>query len=161
MEATQSHPGPMRTFRLARGTILLVVAYAVVSALGFGLFLVISAVLESSPWAAVEIRDNRGWQLTAKVLPLLNLIVWTASAVVYFRRFESISWRSALELAGYWFAIVVIIDYLAFVLPRHSLSADANGFYLGQGLWIYLTHAAVFAGPLLGRFLTPSRAADA
>lgn len=124
------------------------IAYIGVSTLGFGLYLVISKVRGTSPWDEVEIRENKSYQLTNRWLPLLNLVIWTLAAWYYFSNVDP-SWANIYALAAIWLAAVVVIDYVAFVLIKHPLSADHRGFYLGQGIWIYLTYLAVFTAPII------------
>lgn len=106
------------------------IAYVGVSTLGFGLYLIISKVRGTSPWDEVEIRENKSYQLTNRWLPLLNLMVWTLAAWCYFSNVEP-SWPNVYVLSAVWLVAAIIVDYVAFVLIKHPLSADHRGFYLG------------------------------
>jgi hypothetical protein len=123
-------------------------AYVGVSILGFTLYILISLIRGTSPWDAIEISENLSYQITNRWLPLLNLLVWFTTAWYCFSNIDA-SWFNVLKISLIWFVSAVIVDYVAFVLIKHPLSADHRGFYLGQGIWIYLTYLSVFISPVL------------
>ncbi len=129
--------------------VLFIVAYIVVSTLGFGLYLIISRVKGTSIWDMLEIKDNKAYQLTQKFLPLLNLVVWTVCSYVYF---SIASDDHLFTIALIWLIGALVVDYVGFVLIKHPLSVDHKGFYIGQFPWIYFTYAAVFAAPFIASF---------
>jgi hypothetical protein len=127
-------------------------AYVLVSALGFGLYLIISRVRVTSPWDEVEVHANRSYQIAQRFLPLINLIVWTLCAWLYF------AWTRAEDSVAVWIALAwliaaVIIDFIVFVAIKTPLSVDRKSFYIGQFPWIYLTYIAVFVAPFLVLFI--------
>lgn len=132
--------------------LLFLAAYIGVSALGFGLYLLISKAKGTSPWDEVEVKDNSSYQLAQKYLPLINLIVWTMCAWVYFS-YVAGSTQSALLLGLLWLIGALLVDYIGFVVIKHPLSLDHKGFYAHQFPWIYFTYFAVFIAPLLAVLL--------
>lgn len=124
------------------------IAYAGVSVLGFALYLLISRSRGTSPWDEVDVRHNSSYKFTQRFLPLINLVVWTASAWFYFFYVDT-SYANAFGLGFMWLVGALLVDYAGFVLIKHPLSVDHKGFYVDQFPWIYFTYLAVFVSPFI------------
>ncbi|WP_203718282.1 hypothetical protein [Asanoa siamensis] len=122
------------------------------------MYLIISQAMGSSPWDQVEVKDNDAYNLTERYLPLINLAVWTACAALYFRRPQAVTTNAALRLGFFWLALAVLADWIGFVVLEHPLAVDAEGFYVAQAPWLYMTYAAVFVAPLLFRWRSKRKA---
>ena len=57
--------------------------------------------------------------------------------------------QQAWALGGFWLAIAVPLDLIYFVLTPTPLQVSAQGFYVEQFPWIYLTYAVVLIAPVL------------
>ncbi|HXZ85686.1 MAG TPA: hypothetical protein VEI82_09370 [Myxococcota bacterium] len=124
----------------------------VATAIGFG----ISALVDGGPVA--HPLDDPGYQLTEKLLPALNLAVWTPFAALYFAGRGGAGRRGeALALGALWLAVALPVDYLGFVVLETPLSLSAREFYVGQFPWIYLIYLAVLASPLCALALAKTR----
>jgi hypothetical protein len=123
------------------------IAYIGVSVLNFGLYLVISQIIGTSPWDETAVKDNTAYNLTEKFLPLINLVVWTLCAGIYFKGRRVLETSESFKVGIFWLVPALIIDLVGFVLIKHPLSVDAKGFYVDQFPWIYLTYIAVFVAP--------------
>lgn len=130
-----------------RGLFSFLAGYIGVSPFAFGLYVIIAYSMGSSPFLAVDVKDNEALMIAHKFWPIINLCVWTAAAWIYFRRPANVSYANAAKLSVFWLVIAALADFVGFVLIQHPLSADVNGFYVGQFPWIYFTYAAVAASP--------------
>jgi len=149
------------SFRWSRALWTFAAAYAAITVVATAFCLGVSALIGGG--RTVEPLDDPGYQLAEKLLPALNLAVWTPFAALYFRgRAPGPELRrEAWALGALWLAAALPVDYLGFVVLPSPISLSAHDFYLGQFPWIYLIYAAVLASPacLLGMRLrlTPSR----
>ncbi len=134
-----------------RALVVFVVAYLVISGLAFGLYLIVAAGMGIHMSNAFNVRKDAAYLLCEKLYPLLNLIVWTLSAWIYFRRElgSASSAAAALTLGGFWLLVALPLDLILFVLIPTPLSLSALDFYVGQSPWIYFTYLALFAGPFV------------
>jgi len=135
-------------FRYGRAVVAFLVSYIGVTPLALGLYFIIAASMGIDLSAEFNIREDNAYALAERLYPILNLLVWTPCAWIYFRGRTALHYKEALKLGGFWLAIAVPLDLLAFVLIENPLSVSAEGFYIEQFPWIYLTYAAVFAAPL-------------
>lgn len=136
-----------------RAVLWFLIAYFVVTVLGTALSLAISAVIHTPDTANPML--NRAYTLAERFYPLLNLVVWTVCARLYFRSsrrgaaYRGAADRSlALRLSVLWICLAMPVDLVGFVVIKNPLSLTPDQFYVGQFPWIYLIYLAVFAGPL-------------
>ena len=133
-----------------RAIVTWIIAYVVITILGTGLFFVIAAIQHTG--STSHPLQDPSYVLENKLLPVCNLLVWTALALAYFRKrndLEADAWYGeALRLGTLWLAIALPIDFLGFVVSPGPLSMSAHDFYIGQFPWIYLTYVAVIISPM-------------
>ena len=134
-----------------------VLAYVVVTILAVALSLAIGAAIHAPETA--EPMQNKGYLLSERFLPFLNLLVWTAFAAIYFRRPQSpsASRKEAVALGALWLALALVVDYVGFVLIKNPISLSPHDFYIGQFPWIYLIYIVVFISPLCYTALANAR----
>ncbi len=135
--------------RYKRVILTWVIAYVLITALGTGLFFIIAGIQHTG--STTHPLQDPSYVLENKILPICNLVVWTALALVYFSKPNDLAahnwYGEALRLGALWLAIALPIDFLAFVVSPGPLSMSAHDFYVGQSPWIYLTYLAVFLSP--------------
>lgn len=129
-------------------------AYLTITAAGIGLYFLIAAVQHTGSYASPM--QDPSYRLEEPFLPLANLLIWTAFALVYFgKRRDGPPGRLAesLRLGALWLALALPIDFLDSVAIKSPYSMSAHDFYAGQAPWIYLIYAAVFVSPVLAAAL--------
>jgi hypothetical protein len=133
--------------RYGRAVSMFVLAYLVITVLAVALALALEAAMNAPPTQAMVFSPS--YVLSEKFYPLLNLLVWTTFAWVYFkpRSDDSGRLREALHLGAFWLGLALVVDYVAFVYFKHPYSLSAHDFYVGQFPWIYLIYVALFASP--------------
>jgi hypothetical protein len=126
---------------------------------GFALTYIVSTVVSTAFCFAVEAAmhisepvapmSNPAYLLAERFLPLLNLLIWMGGGWFYLhgRSDEEDARRQALRLGVLWLALVVVVDYVGFVLIKNPISLSPHDFYIGQFPWIYLIYVAVLVGP--------------
>jgi len=136
------------TLKSKRAVVSFLLAYVAITILGTFLALGIAAI-QHTP-LTVEPLQNQAYLLSERFLPLLNLLVWMAGSWLYFRKAPQgrISGKDAFVLGGFWLAIALPLDFIAFVLIKTPLSLSPRDFYIGQFPWIYLIYVCVFLGPV-------------
>ena len=92
--------------------------------------------------------QNPAYLLAERFIPILNLIVWTGGAWLYFKgRGCDAESKEVTTLGVYWLALAVVVDYVGFVLIKNPISLSPHDFYIGQFPWIYLIYLTVVASP--------------
>ncbi len=134
---------------IKRGVLTFILSYIVITILGFGLYLLIAAIMGIPQSTAFDIRGDRAYILAEKLYPILNLGVWATFTWLYFRKVSRPTMKQAWKLGGFWLAIAVPLDLIYFVLIPNPLQVSAQGFYIEQFPWIYLTYVVVLTTPAL------------
>jgi hypothetical protein len=136
-----------------RAVVAFVVAWVGMDVIGTISYLMLSLWVTGSVPAApagAAIASDPVWQLSNKVLPVLNLVVWVAAGWWYLRRPRTVNLpREAWRLGGLWLAIVLPLDLLHYVVIPTPLTIGARAFYVDQFPWIYVIYAIVVAAPRL------------
>jgi hypothetical protein len=131
--------GVMTALRYRRALTTWAVAYVSVTIIGSGLFFLIAAVQHTG--STQDPLDDPSYVLEEKLLPVVNLVVWTALALAYFGKRHDFDgptpYREALRLGALWLLVALPIDFVGFVVIKTDLSLSANDFYVGQFPWIY------------------------
>ncbi len=109
------------------------------------LYLLLDAA-RTGPAAAGPLRDQ-AYVLEEKLLPVLNLAVWTLFAWVYLAKPAGRVGAEPVRLGALWLALALPVDLVGFVIAPGPLSMSAHDFYVGRFPWIYLTCLAVLASP--------------
>ncbi len=140
-----------RRLSYGRALVVFVAAYVVISALAFGLYLIVAAGMGVHMYSTFSVRKDAAYLLCEKLYPVLNLVIWTVSAWIYFRKEvgSAGSIVAALKLGGFWLLVALPLDLIVFVLIPTPLSLSAPDFYVSQFPWIYFTYVALFAGPFV------------
>jgi hypothetical protein len=92
--------------------------------------------------------------LAERFLPILNLMVWTIFAWLYFRNQPTLTKSlsslrgESLALGALWLIAAIVVDYVCFVRIKNPISLSPHDFYIGQFPWIYLIYLAVLFSPL-------------
>jgi len=124
-------------------------AYVAVTAALIGLFFLIAAIQHTGSYAS-PMKDP-SYLLEEWLMPLANLLLWTAFALVYFghRRDTAHPWSAEpLKLGALWLAMAIPLDFLDSVAIKSPEAMSAHDFYVGQAPWIYLVYAAVLISPV-------------
>lgn len=137
-----------RMLNYKQGLVTFLLAYIVITVLAFGLYLLIAAFMGVSQAATFDIREDRAYALAEQLYPILNLPVWIAFAWMYFRKAAYPTMKRAWALGTFWLAIAVPLDLVYFVLIPNPLQVSAQGFYIEQFPWIYLTYLVVLIAPV-------------
>lgn len=147
---------PTEKLNFKRATIYFLLAYVAITAVAFWFYLLLVQIqgVEIAPASAIS--TDPTYNLAEKYYPLLNLVVWTFFAWLYFRK-AAASVKSALYLSLFWLAIVLPLDLLAFVLIENPLAVSAYDFYVSQFPWIYLTYIALALSPFVALLFTKKR----
>lgn len=117
------------------------------------LSLVMTGSLPGAPAGAAIVHDPV-WQMSNRVLPVLNLVVWVAAAVWYQRRPRTPgSMPEAWQLGVSWLVLALPLDLLHYVVIPTPLTIGATAFYVDQAPWIYLIYAIVVTAPALALVL--------
>ena len=141
-------------FRRALGTFA--AAYTAITILGIATTLAIAELggIAETP----EPLENPAYLLCERFLPALNLAVWTALALVYFRGRADPDLRpESLALGTFWLGLALAVDFVGFVWIQNPISLSAHDFYVGQFPWIYLIYVAVLASPRCALLLRRTR----
>jgi len=136
------------TLNSKRAVVSFLLAYVAITILGTALSFAIAAILHTP--ATAEPMQNEAYLFSERFLPFLNLLVWMAGSWLYFRNAPQgrISGKDSVVLGGFWLAIALPLDFIAFVLIKTPLSLSPHDFYVGQFPWIYLIYLCVFFGPV-------------
>lgn len=156
MESTSKN-GPALRYRRALVTWL--IAYVGIEIIGFAAGITIAAVQHTGSYAHSTQGLPPSYILEEKFLPLANLAVWTALALVYFGRRRVSGRAEPLRLGALWLAVSLPADLVFFVLIKNPSSLSPHDFYVGQFPWIYLIYVAVFVSPLCAAAIRRQRAA--
>jgi hypothetical protein len=138
-----------KLLNIKQGLLTFILAYIVITILAFGLYLLIATIMGVSLSATFNIREDRAYALAEQLYPILNLGVWIAFAWMYFRKVARPTIKQAWALGGFWLAIAVPLDLVYFVLIPNPLQVSAQGFYIDQFPWIYLTYIVVLVAPVV------------
>jgi hypothetical protein len=138
-------------FRTRRALVTFALAYVVVTVLAAALSISLEAAMHVPPTPAYDMVHSPSYLLSEKFYPILNLLVWTTFAWVYFgpRARSKGRMPEAFRLGALWLGLALIVDYVGFVLIRHPYSLNAHDFYVEQFPWIYLVYAALLVSPAL------------
>lgn len=140
----------MKSLAIRRALLAFLFSYIVITVLAFGLYLLIAAIMGVSQTAEFDIRHDPAYALAEQLYPILNTFIWAGFATWYFRTRRPVQpMREAWLLGAFWLAIAVPLDLIYFVLIPNPLQVSAEGFYIEQFPWIYLTYLVVLISPAI------------
>jgi len=93
---------------------------------------------------------NPAFVTSERFYPLINLVIWTIFAGIYFRRSPRTrpSVGEALRLGLLWLVLALPCDVVFFIFIPSPYSLSVHDFYVGQAPWIYIVYAVLFMSPL-------------
>jgi hypothetical protein len=142
-------------FDIKRALIYFLVAYVVVTILATATSVLYGIAYHSPQPAELGVSLLKAPSFTATVPyhVLIMLLVWPTFAWVYFRKRQPQKRRGelkeALRLSFFWLAAAMIVDFVCFVLIKHSWSFTPYEFYVEYQPWISLIYISIFLSPLI------------
>jgi hypothetical protein len=140
---------------IKRALIYFLVAYVVVTVLATAVSVLYGMVYPSSPPQELGVSLLKAPSFTATVPyhVLIMLLIWPVFAGMYFRKRQlqnrDRELKEALRLSFFWLAAAMIVDFVCFVLIKHSWSFTPREFYVEYQPWISLIYISIFLSPLI------------
>jgi hypothetical protein len=122
------------------------IGYLGVPFFAIGLYLAITLCLGNPIIGTLSPKDDAAFRILEKILPFLNLVMWTIGAWIYFM-YKKPSKKAALFLGLGWMVAAFIGDFFIFQALALIVSQEIREISLGQVPWIMLTYVAIVAAP--------------
>jgi hypothetical protein len=136
------------TLNVKWALITFILQYIAITILGFVLYYLIAMLTHVSLSATFNVLTDPAYQLSQRLMVIVNLVTWFAFAGMYFNRTGIVSTKRAWALGSFWLAIALPLDYLAFVILPSPGHLNAHDFYIGQFPWIYFVYVTVLVAPV-------------
>ncbi len=86
--------------------------------------------------------------------PLYNIVLFSLFGWLYMKGVTVPTLSEALKTGVLWVGICIAFDVFGWVLIKHPWSLSFKEFYIDYQPWITLIYLAIFAGPVIGFYLT-------
>jgi hypothetical protein len=129
------------------GITTFILSYIVLTILGFAAYYILAVLMHVSLSANFNIQTDKAYQLSQRIMVLINFATWFGFAWMYFQQTALQSMKHAWALGGFWLILALPIDYIGYVVAPTPDQLTAHEYYVGQFPWIYMVYVIVLIAP--------------
>ena len=141
------------TFNYKRALASFFAAYITVSILATAISIIYEMTYKPPPaTAGMSILQAPSFLATVPYHVVIMLLIWPLFAAKYFQKRQQTikeTWRLSIT----WLLLAMVVDFIAFVMIKHSYSFTPYEFYVLYQPWISLIYIAIFLSPFLRLFI--------